>query len=96
MWLTLFLDQVVVILPLLQRFGINKDNLGYFVLNNALNNDTTLTELVKTIGFDLKQKRLRYIGYVLNLITKAYLYGQDVSDFQKQYKDAGPLARRKM
>jgi len=96
MWLTLFLDQVVVILPLLQRFGINKDNLGYFVLNNALNNDTTLTELVKTIGFDLKQKRLRYIGYVLNLITKAYLYGQDVSDFQKQYKDIGPLARRKM
>src|SRR6266487_6961998 len=36
------------------------------------------------------------MGYVLNLITEAYLYGQDVSDFQKQYKDAGPLARRKM
>jgi hypothetical protein len=63
-----------VILPLLQRFSINKDNLGYFVLNNALNNNTTLVELVKTMGFDIKQKRLRCIGHVLNLIAKAYLF----------------------
>jgi hypothetical protein len=44
------------------------------VLDNALNNDITLVKLGTIIGFDLKQKRLRYIGYILNLIAKAYLY----------------------
>jgi hypothetical protein len=68
---------------LLQRFGITGTNLGYFVLDNTLNNDTTLVELAKTMGFDPKVKRLRYMGHILNLITKAYLYGQDTSDFEK-------------
>jgi hypothetical protein len=51
------------------------------VLNNAPNNDITLAKLRAVIRFDLKQKRLRYIGYVLNLIAKAYLYKQEVSNF---------------
>jgi hypothetical protein len=51
------------------------------VLDNTGNNDTTLKELVKTLGFDLAKKRLCCIGYVLNLIAKAYLFRQDVSEF---------------
>jgi hypothetical protein len=43
-----------------------------------------------------KEKRLCYIGYILNLIAKAYLFGIDVSDFQKKYKNAGLLARLKL
>jgi hypothetical protein len=79
----IFIDQVAVILPLLTRFGITSLNLGYFVLNNALNNDTTLTEPAKTLGFDPKLKRLRYASYIFNLIAKRYLYRQDVSKFEE-------------
>jgi len=50
--LTLFPDQAAVIQPLLENFGINKDNLGFFVLDNTPNNDTTLVELGKTMGFE--------------------------------------------
>jgi hypothetical protein len=82
-YVLIFIDQAVVILPLLTRFGITSSNLGYFVLDNALNNDTTLVELVKTLGFDPKVKRLRYIGYIFNLIAERYLYGQDVSKFEE-------------
>lgn len=53
-------------------------------------------ELAKTIGFDLKLKRLRYIGHVLNLIAKAYLYRQDVLDFKKKFKEQGLSSRRKI
>jgi len=42
-----------------------------------------LVKLAKTIGFNPKVKRLCYMGHILNLITKAYLYGQDMSDFEK-------------
>jgi hypothetical protein len=70
--------------------------LGYFVLNNAPNNNTTLAELRKHIGFEPKEKRLRYIGHILNLIAEAYLFDINVSDFQKKYKDTGPSAQQKL
>ena len=72
-----------MILPLLTRFGITSLNLGYFVLDNALNNNTTLTKLTETLGFDPKLKRLRCTGYIFNLIAERYLYRQDVSKFEE-------------
>ena len=95
-YILIFIDQAAVILLLLTRFGITSSNLGYFVLDNAPNNDTTLIELVKTLGFDPKAKRLRYIGHIFNLIAERYLYGQDVSKFEEQYSKAGAPERRKL
>ena len=40
-------------------------NLGWFVLDNASNNDTTLRELAKTMGFNVEEKRLRCMGHIL-------------------------------
>jgi hypothetical protein len=71
-------------------------NLGYFVLDNAPNNDTTLVELAKSLGFDSKLKRLRCAGHILNLIAEQYLFGQDVSEFEKKLSKAGALERRKL
>jgi hypothetical protein len=70
--------------------------LGYFVLDNATNNDTTLAELAKLWGFDYKEKRLRCMGHVINLIAEAYLFGQDESSWDDDYKVAGPADRRKL
>jgi len=85
-----------VIRPLLEHFGINKDNLGYFVLDNASNNDITLVKLGKTIRFELMQKRLRYIGHILNLIAKLYIFRQDISTFKEDYKKALLRERREL
>ena len=86
--------QASVILPLLTRFGITQDNLGYFVLDNATNNDTTLDELAKVLDFKVEERRLRYIGHILNLIAEAYLFGQDAKSWEGDFKGAGALARR--
>ena len=59
-----------MLLPALIYFGIKNNNLSYFVLNNATNNDITLIELTKSINFDPLERRLRYIGHILNLIAK--------------------------
>jgi hypothetical protein len=80
----------------LEHFGINKDNLGYFVLNNTLNNDTTLVELGKTMGFEPIQKRLRYMGHIINLIAESYIFGQDISTFEENYMKASPRERQKL
>jgi hypothetical protein len=95
-YILIFIDQAAVILLLLTRFGITSSNLGYFVLDNAPNNDTTLVELAKTLGFDPKAKRLRCIGYIFNLIAERYLYRQDVSKFEEQYSKARAPERRKL
>lgn len=87
-------DQARVLLPLLEHFSITNDNLGYFVLDNATNNDTTLVELAKTMGFDPIQKRLRCMGHILNLIAESYLFGQDASTFNEEFKKASLRERR--
>jgi len=56
------------------------------MLDNASNNDIILVKLSKTIGFKLMQKQLRYMGYILNLIAKSYIFGQDILTFKEDYK----------
>ena len=41
------------------------------------------------MDFDPIQKRLRYIGHILNLITEAYLFGQDELSQKEDFKEAG-------
>ena len=69
-YLLIFINQIIVILLLLTQFGITSSNLSYFVFNNSLNNNIIFVELIKTLRFNLKVKRLRYINYIFNLITE--------------------------
>jgi hypothetical protein len=34
------------------------------------------------------QKRLRYISHILNLIAKLYIFRQEISTFEEDYKKA--------
>jgi hypothetical protein len=46
--------------------------------------------------FDPKQKRLRCMGHIINLIATAYLFGQDEASFDDEYKKASPEDRRRL
>jgi hypothetical protein len=56
-------NQAAVLTPVLRKYGINKDNIGWFVLDNATNNDTTMVKLGKEFEFDPIQRRLRCLGH---------------------------------
>jgi hypothetical protein len=43
------------------------------------------------MNFQPANQRLRCIGYILNLIAKQYLFGQDSALFEKEYKAAERL-----
>ena len=79
-----------------KKFNITSNNLGFFVLDNATNNDTTLVELSKSLNFDPKERRLCCIGYIINLIAEQYLFGQDSKSFEDDYKEAGEGRRRQL
>jgi hypothetical protein len=48
------------------------------------------------MDFDPLERRLRYIGHILNLIAEQYLFGQDAALFKKEYKVAGGQVRRQL
>jgi hypothetical protein len=58
-----------VISVTLAEFSIIVVNVGYFVLDNAGNNDTTVATLALSFNFDLVYRRLCYSPYTLNLIS---------------------------
>jgi hypothetical protein len=97
-----------VILEVLQHYGV-AEHIGYCVADNASNNDT----LVKALGedlifsthlYDASQRRLRCVGHVVNLVVRAFWFGdvdrallQDMivvtSDTMAQWRLMGPWGK---
>ncbi|RAR12722.1 nonribosomal peptide synthase [Stemphylium lycopersici] len=74
----------------LRAYGITSDTLGYFVLNNASNNDTTIAAVAREFGdFNPTQRRLRCGPHTINLIGQALLFGnnKDVYDNAAEHID---------
>jgi hypothetical protein len=80
--------QAAALLSILQDYGIDALNMGYFVTDNATNNDTTLEALAKSIPFNVKERRLRCMGHIYNLVSQAILYGEDIRGFEHEVHDA--------
>ena len=75
------------IIEILKSYDI-RDKIGYFILDNATNNNTTMVAIAK--HFNLPGKglphRVHYISHIINLIIKALLF----STSYKAFKDKLP------
>jgi hypothetical protein len=56
------------VLAVINNYNL-RDKVGFFVLNNALSNNTAVAVLRETLQFNLKVRRLRCVGYILNLVA---------------------------
>lgn len=61
-------NMAVVVQDVIKEFGF-QHRLGYFVLDNAENNDICYTAILRSIALHLKKedRRLRCIGHIINL-----------------------------
>lgn len=64
------------LMTVMRDFKIS-DRVGYFVADNASNNDAALREIAKEIDIDPLRQRIRCSAHILNLVAKAILYGTD-------------------
>ncbi|PWO19724.1 hypothetical protein PtrARCrB10_11772 [Pyrenophora tritici-repentis] len=93
-----------VVIETLQDFGINAQSIGYFVLDNASNNDCTVEVLAHKYGFNAAHRRLRCGPHTLNLVGQTLLWGKDGDafnndarelhdehDFMEEWRRVGPL-----
>lgn len=60
------------IAEIISRFSLN-EKIGFFVANNASNNDTCISDLADESNFDAVQRRLRCAGHIFNLVARALL-----------------------
>ena len=71
------------ILAIFDSFEIN-NKIGYFTLNNANNNDTTMEVIRAIFGFNRAKRRGYYFGHILNLIMKVILFSKNTNAFEEQ------------
>jgi hypothetical protein len=57
-----------VVMAIFKQFEITVGKLGYFVLDNAYNNNTTINTIASKMGFDATERRLRCGPYIINLV----------------------------
>jgi hypothetical protein len=76
-----------VVLTILQKFEINTRKIGYFVLDNASNNDSTIQAIAHKPewDFDPIHRRLRCGPHTLNLIGQVLLWGRKIEAFNNDH-----------
>ncbi|KAI1508853.1 hypothetical protein Ptr86124_012152 [Pyrenophora tritici-repentis] len=69
----------------LQKFNITAQNVGYFMLDNAFNNDTAIAALGAKFGFKSKHRRLRCSAHTINLNLA------EEEKYLNEWRKQGPL-----
>ena len=68
------------------------EQFGFFVGDNASNNDSTfINALNRELNLNLiEERRIRCAGYIINLVVKAIIYGNGVSQLERDLAKAPP------
>ncbi|KAG9383672.1 Dimer-Tnp-hAT domain containing protein [Pyrenophora tritici-repentis] len=73
-----------VVMAIFKQFEITVGKLGYFVLDNAHNNNTTINTLALQMGFSATERRLRCGPHTLNLIGQMLLWGEEKESYDNE------------
>jgi len=76
-----------IIADVINNYEIGQ-NLGAFIMDNATDNDTMLKELATRFDINVGYSRLRCLGYIINLVIKALLFGKSVSKLKRKLAGA--------
>ena len=68
---------------IIESFEI-QNKIGYFVLDNASNNNTAMESLGAELRINGQERRVRCFGHIINLAAKALLFGNDASAFEEE------------
>jgi hypothetical protein len=69
---------------------VEADKLGYFCADNVIVNDLIIRLVLKRIRPDLeypKRRRVRCLGYIINLVTMAFLFSNDSASLEAEISD---------
>lgn len=73
----------------LKSFRISTRNLGYFILDNATNNNSAIDALAIKYDFNARYRRLRCACHIINLAAQQIIFSKDHEAFEnaEEYLD---------
>ena len=76
------------ILQVIHKYGLTGNHIGWFILNNVSLNNTYVAEILKALRINntVEYRHLYYLGHILNLTAKAFLFGLDIKSFKDELK----------
>jgi hypothetical protein len=76
-------DITTVIIPVLKEYEIPL-NIGVFITDNTDLNNTVIRKTLTVVRPDLdsSRRRSRYLGHIINLAVKVFLFGKDTAAFE--------------
>jgi hypothetical protein len=77
-------DIIKSIIAVIKDFSIKNKQIRYFILDNATNNDIAITAIAKEFNFNPIKCRLHYLSYIINIITRHFLYGYNPDLFKAE------------
>ena len=72
-----------------KRYNI-KDRISFFIANNYRANNKAINLLILACSYNPYKCCIYYIGYILNLIAKAYLFSNSILIFKKTLASLSP------
>jgi hypothetical protein len=82
------------VIPILGEMGI-VSKLGYFITDNATTCDVAINLILERLRPEIlyrKERRVRCLGYIINLAAKAFLFGDDKECFEEvQFSSSQPM-----
>ena len=82
-------------IPILIDIGV-VPKLGYFMADNAGNNNTAIRAIYRQLRRDIKDldsRRVRCLSYIINLLVKAFLFREDSDVFELTTNNARKLGK---
>ena len=70
------------VITVIKDFSIKNKQIGYFMLNNATNNNIAIIVIAKEFNFNSIKRRLCCLGYIINIIARYFLYGYNPDLFK--------------
>ena len=93
-----------VVIAIFKEFNITVGKLGYFVLDNAYNNNTTINTVASKMGFNATERRLACGPHTYNLIGQMIIFAYDKESYDnapskatheaeemEKWRDDGPI-----
>jgi hypothetical protein len=80
-------ENIAEVIILILQTMISNNRIGYFIRDNNRRNDTIIRTILAQLRPDLKDpdsRKVRYLGYIINLVAKAFLFGKDADAFEEE------------
>jgi hypothetical protein len=83
------------IIPIIEGM-VSGARLGFFIGDNASKNRTVIRAVLAYLRSDLEDpdfRRVRCLGYIINLTAKVFLFGKDVDAFEEDSRTKKELSK---